>query len=154
MDIRKTFANNIREYRKATGLTQEGLAELSGLHRTYIGGIEQGRINVSLNNVSKIAEALNISPSLLFMNPAGSAAEVVKNINGEDNCALTYYALCKFRENEATVQPLNMVDVDIDTQILYSLIRDGVDDTEELAQKMKTTRLRILDYLSNHCRTS
>ena len=67
MGIQDVFANNVRRYRKAKGLTQEELAEKSELHRTYIGGIEQRRINVSLKNVGKIAEALEIDPAFLFM---------------------------------------------------------------------------------------
>lgn len=66
LDIQKTFARNMRKYRKEAKLTQEGLAEKSGLHRTYIGGIEQERINVSIRNVEKIAHALGVDPVQLF----------------------------------------------------------------------------------------
>lgn len=66
MDIRDTFATNLRKYRKAAKLSQEKLAEIAGLHRTYIGGIEQRRVNVSLKNIGRIASAMNIDPMLLF----------------------------------------------------------------------------------------
>ena len=56
-NIRRTLAENMRAYRKDAGLTQGQLADACGLHRTYIGGIEQERINVSLNNITKIARA-------------------------------------------------------------------------------------------------
>ena len=66
MDIQKAFAANLRKHRKAAGLTQEELADRCGLHRTYIGGIEQGRINVCLKNVGKMADALGVRPMLLL----------------------------------------------------------------------------------------
>ena len=71
MDIQKAFAANLRKYRKAAGLTQEELAERCGLHRTYIGGIEQGRINVCLRNVGKMADALGVRPMLLLAEREG-----------------------------------------------------------------------------------
>ena len=49
--------------REQRGMTQEVLADLSGLHPTYISGIERGRRNVSLENIGRIAAALGISPS-------------------------------------------------------------------------------------------
>ena len=67
MQIRDTFAANMRRYRKDAGLSQEQLAERAGLHRTYIGGIEQRRVNVSLKNIGKIAEALEVDPAALFL---------------------------------------------------------------------------------------
>lgn len=66
MGILETFSTNMRHYRRQAQLTQEQLAERCGLHRTYIGGIEQLRINVSLKNVEKIANALEVEPALLF----------------------------------------------------------------------------------------
>ena len=55
----------MREHRKARGLTQESLADLCGLDRTYIGGIERGERNVSLRNIEVIARALKVSISEL-----------------------------------------------------------------------------------------
>ncbi len=57
MVVIDTFADNMRELRMRAGLSQEMLAEKSGLHRTYIGSIEQRRANISLKNVEKIADA-------------------------------------------------------------------------------------------------
>ena len=60
------FAKNIKYYRQQAGLTQEELADLSGLHRTYIGGIESNSRNVSISSIEKIAKALHVSPDELL----------------------------------------------------------------------------------------
>ena len=66
MDICKKFGNKVRELRIAKGLSQEILAQKSGLHRTYIGGIERGERNISLINIEKIANVFDISMASLM----------------------------------------------------------------------------------------
>ena len=66
MKINKLFGNNVRKQRLAKGISQEQLATLTNLHRTYIGGIERGERNPSLINISKIAKALNVPVAALF----------------------------------------------------------------------------------------
>ena len=61
------FSNNLRKYRIQKGFSQEKLAELSGLHRTYIGGIEGRTRNVSLRTIEKLANVLEISPDILLI---------------------------------------------------------------------------------------
>ena len=56
----------IKEIREDRGYSQELLADLAHLHRTYIGGIERGERNVSLVNIWRIADALEVNPSSLF----------------------------------------------------------------------------------------
>lgn len=60
------FAAHLRELREARGLSQTRLAELAGLNRNYVGDIERGKRNPCLDNILKLAEALNIAPSELF----------------------------------------------------------------------------------------
>ena len=67
MDIIKVFGNNVRKYRNRIGFSQEKLAEICKLHRTYISDIERFKRSISLENVQKIADALNIKTYLLFM---------------------------------------------------------------------------------------
>jgi transcriptional regulator with XRE-family HTH domain len=56
----------IRHLRVAAGLSQQGLADRSGMHRTYVGGIERGERNVSLRNLLKLASALDVRTSELL----------------------------------------------------------------------------------------
>ena len=67
MNIIKVFGSNVRNYRKEKNISQEKLAELSGLHRTYISDIECFKRSISLDNIQKIADALGIKPYRLFM---------------------------------------------------------------------------------------
>jgi len=57
---RRAFAANVRRTRTERGLTQERLAELAGLHRTYIGSIERAERNVSIDNMARVARALKV----------------------------------------------------------------------------------------------
>lgn len=67
MDIVKIFGTNLRKYRKEQGLSQEKLADMCGLHRTYISAIERYRRSISLENVQRIADALNVETYKLFI---------------------------------------------------------------------------------------
>jgi len=61
------FATNVKQYRMQSGFSQEVLAELTGLHRTYISLIERKRRNISIENIEKIATALGVDAYLLLM---------------------------------------------------------------------------------------
>lgn len=60
------LGQRIRSFRKQKGFSQEELAEITGLHRTYIGGVERGERNISIINLSAIARALDIPLSVLL----------------------------------------------------------------------------------------
>jgi transcriptional regulator with XRE-family HTH domain len=66
MDIKGKIGNKIRKLRHQRNFSQEQFANLCGLDRTYIAGIEQGKRNVSIINIEKIAKAFEISLSELF----------------------------------------------------------------------------------------
>ena len=66
MDIVKVFGNNVKKYRVALGISQEVFAEKCGLHRTYISAIECYRRSISLENIQRIADALEIETYKLF----------------------------------------------------------------------------------------
>ncbi len=67
MDIVKVFASNLKRYRTQKGLSQRTFSEISGLHRTYISAIERERRSIALENVQKIADALEVDTYLLFI---------------------------------------------------------------------------------------
>jgi transcriptional regulator with XRE-family HTH domain len=64
--IQQKFGKRVRQLRKSKGWSQEEFADECGLHRTYIGAIERGERNVSLNNIHAIAKALKITVKELF----------------------------------------------------------------------------------------
>jgi transcriptional regulator with XRE-family HTH domain len=63
MDVTQVFAENIKRLRREQGISQEALADKSGLHRTYIGAVERGERNITLLNANRIAEALGVKLS-------------------------------------------------------------------------------------------
>ncbi|MBP1991185.1 helix-turn-helix domain-containing protein [Paenibacillus eucommiae] len=65
--ILKLVGHRIRDIRKQKGLTQEQLGELAGFHFSYIGGIERAEKNVSLLNLQKIANSLQVQTHELFL---------------------------------------------------------------------------------------
>lgn len=65
-DPKKLFGQRVRELRLAKGVSQEALADEAGVHRTFMGSVERGERNISLENIVKIAKALNCQPSKLL----------------------------------------------------------------------------------------
>lgn len=65
-NARTRLGVRLRELRLAKGLSQEALAESSGLHRTYVGSIERAERNVSIDNIERLAEALGVKIRDLF----------------------------------------------------------------------------------------
>lgn len=68
---RNTLALNIRRLRGDRGISQEELADLAGLHRTYVGSIERSERNVSIDNIAKLASALRVDISELMKEQQG-----------------------------------------------------------------------------------
>ncbi|MDI7774953.1 helix-turn-helix transcriptional regulator [Asticcacaulis sp. EMRT-3] len=64
--LRRALAQNLRELRGKQGLSQEELADIAGLHRTFIGAVERCERNISLDNIGKLATALGVPAAELF----------------------------------------------------------------------------------------
>jgi len=67
MSLIHTFAVNVRKYRIERNLSQEHLAELAGLHRTYVSAVERERRNISIESIQRISDALKVEPYRLFV---------------------------------------------------------------------------------------
>jgi ribosome-binding protein aMBF1 (putative translation factor) len=63
---RTRLAARLREERAARGISQEQLADLAGLHRTYVGSVERAERNVSLDNIERLAKALGVDVTKLL----------------------------------------------------------------------------------------
>jgi transcriptional regulator with XRE-family HTH domain len=66
LNIKHQFGGNIRKLRLEKKLSQEQLAYMCSLHRTYIGSIERGERNVSLENIVSISRVLGVKPTILL----------------------------------------------------------------------------------------
>jgi transcriptional regulator with XRE-family HTH domain len=65
-DLQRTFGRNLRAYRLARGLSQEAFAEILKVHRTYMGGVERGERNLTLQTVERLAKQIDEDPLSLL----------------------------------------------------------------------------------------
>jgi transcriptional regulator with XRE-family HTH domain len=65
-DLQRAVGRNLRAYREAQKLSQEAFADVLGVHRTYMGGVERGERNLTLKTVERIAERLDLEPLALL----------------------------------------------------------------------------------------
>lgn len=72
-ELQRWLGENLRALRRARHLSQEGLADALGIHRTYVGGLERGERNVTLRTVERLAELLEVDPASLLAPPAPPA---------------------------------------------------------------------------------
>lgn len=72
-ELQRAVGQNLRAYRERRGLSQEAFADLLGVHRTYMGGIERGERNLTLKTLERIAERTGVSPRELLADPARPA---------------------------------------------------------------------------------
>lgn len=82
MEIVRIFGSNVRKYRNELEVSQEKFAEMCGLHRTYISDIERFQRSISLENVQKIANALDIETYRLFLEDNESVNVMSKYVLG------------------------------------------------------------------------
>jgi len=73
-DLQRAVGRNLGAYRRERGYSQEAFADVLGVHRTYMGGVERGERNLTLKSVERIAERLEVDPLALLgqgVEPAG-----------------------------------------------------------------------------------
>ena len=68
-ELQQNIGHNLRAYREAKDLSQEAFADALGVHRTYLGGLERGERNLTLQTVEKIAKQLKLEPLVLLQAP-------------------------------------------------------------------------------------
>lgn len=101
-ELAKSIGQRIRNHRAAAGLSQEKLAELSGCHPTYIGQLERGEKNATIESIDKIATALNVSLSKLFEQLGGQD-------DGSRNIPLECYEFLSAKTPEEQEQIFNIL---------------------------------------------
>lgn len=72
-DLQRILGQNLRAYRKARGLSQEAFADVLGVHRTYVGGLERGERNLTLKSVERIAVQLD-EEALALLRPVAESS--------------------------------------------------------------------------------
>lgn len=111
IDFKTAFGTSVRSWRKRLGISQEELAERADLHRTYVSDVERGARNLSLESMTRIAQALRISVADFFPRelPSGKAGAGGSNGHGQklvdillvednsDDVELTMHAFKKVR---------------------------------------------------------
>jgi transcriptional regulator with XRE-family HTH domain len=80
---RRIFAENLRKYRRQKNLSQENLADMAGLHRTYVGSVERGERNISIDNIERLANALECSIAELLVEESEEVVELTDRENFE-----------------------------------------------------------------------
>lgn len=70
-DLQRRVGRNLRAYRAGRGLSQEKFAEELGWHRTYVGGLERGEENLTLQSVEALAARLDVDPMELLTERGG-----------------------------------------------------------------------------------
>ena len=65
-DLQKTVGRNLRRIREERGLSQEAFADVLGVHRTYMGGVERGERNLTLKSLERVAERVGVAPLMLL----------------------------------------------------------------------------------------
>lgn len=83
MNIVKAFARNLKKYRNQLGLSQEKFVSKAGLHRTYISAVECGKRSIALENIQRIADALEIDTYLLFIDRKEDESATLKGGGNE-----------------------------------------------------------------------
>ena len=73
-DLQREFGRNLRRLREARGLSQEAFADALAVHRTFVGGVERGERNLTLQTVERLSARVDADPLVLLGAPTSSSA--------------------------------------------------------------------------------
>ena len=138
-----TFGNNVRQFREALGMTQENLAEVSELDRSYIGGVERGERNPTLTAILRLASALRIGPGLLF-DGIGADAQTLDPPNGittvvrDDRLVIRF----KYDQHDAEYQLLGATRREFEEVV--SVLKNGLASGNRRADAVSDAFLRAV----------
>lgn len=77
-NLRASFSANLRRERQKAGLSQDALAGITGLDRTYVGSVERGERNISIDNIERLAWGLDVKPADLMRTPLKTRETIFK----------------------------------------------------------------------------
>jgi transcriptional regulator with XRE-family HTH domain len=150
--LRSQLAANVRNLRVQAGMSQEELAGESGLHRTYIGSVERGERNLSVDNIERLAVALNVPPSELLAPTGGGAdadvlAELLPYIGRYQSLASKYQISDVFQDNGG-----KLLQVLIKTGLKNMPGREGNDAVDEKGREyeLKSVNALLTQSYSTH----
>ena len=142
-DIKTVVAENVQHYRKLKGYSQEYLAELCDMCRTYIGSIEQRKANISIKNLDRIAHALEVDTEQLVSRSDHARKQCewgqisvrkTPAVVAPDNFAPGDYALCHWDNDQLIMTPLMIENKELNDFLLSWLLMQG--ETENLQIKV------------------
>lgn len=147
------MAVNVRRLRMQAGMSQEALADESGLHRTYIGSVERGERNLSVDNIERLASALSVPPSELLAPTGGGTdaevlAELIPYIRRYQALASKYEISDVFQDNGG-----KLLQVLIQTGLKNMPGREGNDAMDEKGREYELKSVNVLltkSYSTHH----
>ena len=98
-NLQRQFGRNLRAYRDAHGLSQEALADMLGVHRTYMGGIERGERNLTLRSIERLLERLKLEP-LTMLREAAPPGTSTTQLRPVTECWILQEGSCAFLERQ------------------------------------------------------
>ncbi|WP_374698899.1 helix-turn-helix domain-containing protein [Wolbachia endosymbiont (group B) of Limnophora tigrina] len=139
--LRLLLSQNIRKIRNIKGLSQETLADLCELHRTYIGSVERGERNISIDNVERIADALGVEPTALLNQDQDRKClkDIFPHIQKYQEFAVKYGINDIFQDNGGKILQVLLL-----TGLTILPAREGNDAIDEYGNEYELKSVNIL----------